>query len=161
MPNYYKINEGGLKVELRPRNVLRRLFKSCLPYLTGDTLDLELKIKSTSNSVEHCKCHWQLYDYGADKSKRIVEQRDVDDFQLNPNIVTTIGLSKHLILYESDYHMDITVTPKTQQRHMLSFYAMSKDVYRAKWSTSLMSGFIGGILGVVVGYLLATLGEAK
>ena len=158
MPNYYKTTEGSITLELKPKGVFRNLFKKWLPYLTGDNLDLELKVTSSLDTDEQCSYHWLLYDFGTDKNKRIVEQRN-GSIVIKSNDVTFEHLKNHLILYESEYHMDVQC--KTQQHTLLSFYAMSRDVYRAKWSTALMSGFIGGILGVVVGFLLASLGNGK
>jgi hypothetical protein len=160
MPTYYKVTEveGSITVELRPKNIFRRLVKGWIPYLTGDNLTLELKVTSGLGFEKQGDYHWELYDFGSDKNKRtVVSGRG--KLQLKPKGVTTVEL-KHVILYESDYHIDVQC-PQTQQHTLLSFYAMSRDVYRAKWATSLMSGFIGGILGVLIGYLLASSGNVK
>jgi len=170
MPEYYKRTEdvkndtqtleGNLTLKLEPANTFRRIFKKWLPYLTGDSLNLRLKITSTLNTPEKGVWRWDLYDYGVDKKKRVVEQRSSSqDFTIEARTTTTVYL-KTLILYESEYHIDVQC-PKTQQRTLLSFYAMSRDVYRAQWSTSLMSGVIGGLLGIGLGFWLSTLGKVN
>lgn len=158
MPAYYteSYSSDNLRFSLKPKGI-RNIFKSCLPYLTGDTLDLELKVKSSTNKVSECTYEWQLQDLIPEtRTFRVVAQQG-GSFKTKPRGIANIQLGiHHLILYEAEYHVILKVNhgKETQSHTLLVFYAMSKDLYRTNHVNSLMGGFIGAAVGLLVGLLI-------
>jgi endoglucanase Acf2 len=123
--------------------------------LTGETLDLELIVRSSSDASLKYDFEWQLQDILPDRTAFRVVEHQKGSFVTKAKGITNVQLTTHLIQYEADYHLIITslngnslfsAGPQT----MLNFYALTRDAYIQKWLVGLMTGLVGGIIGALL-----------
>ena len=155
MPKYGTLNctQERLRLQLKPKG-LRGLFRKVAPYLSGDVLDLELHVKSGSDSVQQYEYWWQLQELLPDKTYRALQQCN-GSFKSKPLGTTKIQLDTYLIQHEDEYHVIVSLKPIDKQSEpikqtLLNFKALARDAVITNCLIGLATGFIGAVIGALL-----------
>jgi hypothetical protein len=158
MPHYRKMqwqsNRGAiLELKLEPRGLFRRLFRSRIPYLTGDIVELNLKTKSVSAQTEYDYKYWvnEILPDGKEETR----SESQSSFQIVSNGTMRIPLKSFKVRHSGEYSVMLTCVRKDNRsvgetEELLVFDAPPRDLYRATRSNAWMSGIIGGIIGAII-----------
>jgi hypothetical protein len=158
----------NLTYYLRP-NTKRRYFWSIfwkfIPYITGDTLDLSLCVKSTDRDVHKYNFKWQLQYWSLIQEEYLCEYEDCGSF-VSSSKGSKIGLNTHLLMHEAEYHIIVTVesveNPNNKRAQtLLNFKVMPCDVFYGRIIALLTDGLVGAIIGAAIAAIatLATKGK--
>lgn len=149
-------SQEQLKVWLRP-NGFRRLCPRFIFFLSGDILDLELCVKSKNDSVQEYKYTWELQEWSNREYWK--EKQSSGSLMTSPRGTAKVQLDTHLLQHEGEYHLIVSMyranKPEEQRvQTLLNFKVLAYDTFYTDIFKTLMSGFIGAILGLIAGLLL-------
>jgi len=155
MPSYHKhkkVGDGKYTVLMCPTGA--RWGFRFFPYWNGSNVNFIIFAKNISQESRKLSYQYTLYRYDAQHQKEIqVDTRD-GTFYLEPKENSKRKISTYLTIPGEYYAMlDLSESEENFAKglHMVSFTLLSKDI----WTTNFIMYTIIGIIGVVIGSLLA------
>ncbi len=126
------------------------------PFLSGDKLELELVVESDDHNSRDYEYAWVLLRRLPDYKEDMIDQ-DSKPIIVNKG-KTPYPLKPHLLQYEGEYRLFLTLTSKGRaephKQTMANFKVLARDVYYVDWEMRLGIGFIGAVLGLLAGLLI-------
>ena len=131
-------------------------FRKFHPFLSGDVLELKLIIESDGHDSKDYEYSWVLLQRLSDLSEKAIDQ-DTKTFTTNRG-VTKIPLKTHLLQYEGEYRLFLTLTPNApaepHKQTLMNFKVLAQDVYYVNWQIGLTSGLMGALIGLIIGHII-------
>jgi hypothetical protein len=155
MPSYHKhkkIGDGKYIVGMCPTGA-RWCFRF-FPYYNGSNVNLIIFAKNISQESGKLSYQYTLYRHDAQHQKEVQADTKDGTFYLEPKEKSNRKISAYLTV-PGEYHATLGLSESGESLatglHMVSFTLLSKDI----WTTNFVMYIIIGIIGVVVGSLLA------